>query len=324
MTRLIYVLALVFLFLGCSAQITIPGLEDPTSAKDIEATTTRETTSSPETTNEAQTTNEPPFDASATDASDATEPSLPDTSTQPEASQSACTGPHRKSCLQTGCPDGFQCRIDGSSQECMSQQCKPSQCKYSDCKCDPTTRTWKCTGFCAPFRCVDLCTIKKPLFHCCVDGKHVDPECSLGVFSCPSGSYKRTIPGCGPHSQTPQKGLPCNGKFCSGDTPLCCRSISTFCSKGTGACAWSVYHCDGAEDCGPSQVCCVTRTQSAYMATSCKAPKDCDALQESWLACHQDGDCKAGTRCCNTNFLAKSYGFSSRATTYGICLQECG
>lgn len=104
-------------------------------------------------------------------------------------------------------------------------------------------------------------------------------------------------------------GIDCKGVVACGGTPAephacplathtCCvtgipTAENVTCYTGKDSCEGSegVTPCDGPEDCGDGDVCCVTLTPAPR--TACVPASDCQGT----VFCHTDDDCKAGQSC---------------------------
>jgi hypothetical protein len=67
-----------------------------------------------------------------------------------------------------------------------------------------------------------------------------------------------------------------------------------------------VNTCDGPEDCGDGQICCVTAPPN--VKTQCVVPQHCYTIAGESVFCHADADCPAG-QICNALAEAPFWGF---------------
>ena len=77
----------------------------------------------------------------------------------------------------------------------------------------------------------------------------------------------------------------CPGTMCGA---VCCDGTCT--SSALGTCEGHAFHCDGPEDCAPSEVCCNNKNGSVCTAGSCSGHE----------ACHTAADC--GGSCNNCSY----------------------
>lgn len=108
----------------------------------------------------------------------------------------------------------------------------------------------------------------------------------------------------------PTSGIPCGFGFCDEPNVCCVTEVPPRqdCMEPT-ACAGLRVSCDGPEDCGAGESCCMP--SGAVMSTYCLSGT-CPA---GMTACHGVGDCGEGQVCC-PDFVM---GYSYRACRFPPC-----
>jgi hypothetical protein len=111
--------------------------------------------------------------------------------------------------------------------------------------------------------------------------------------------------GAGGTTGTGQVGVRCQNALCN-TGQICCVSLlsSTVACTGPAECADDfAVTCDGPEDCGSGQRCCMpSGVLNNFCATACLP---------GLAMCHNDADCSAGETCCSR--------LMSNAYAYGLC-----
>ena len=94
------------------------------------------------------------------------------------------------------------------------------------------------------------------------------------------------------------EGIHCGGNTCSG-SQVCCFEHPYYYAHARCAdpsdCSGHVMECDGADDCGSGETCCVA--DPSYPASACQTAS-CDKV-----ICHIDGECPSPQLCCPHPFI---------------------
>lgn len=98
-------------------------------------------------------------------------------------------------------------------------------------------------------------------------------------------------------SSAATEGVWCEGFFSEGTWCLdgCCSGVNARCIEVSASCSIADY-CDGPEDCGAGQVCCLESRRSAgnnYIGAACR--ESCEGPEQE--VCHDEGDCGGGGSC---------------------------
>jgi len=200
-----------------------------------------------------------------------------------------------ETCLDTGCPDGFECIVED-----------PDACLPGFCECDPTTDTWGCTEdsnpsyFCATLI-GDVCPDEEPPI-----GEACDPDintelCGWGSECCCGECYNSIECTCSDDGTWACYATDacfiesCAGREC--DEPSDCEGGAFSLACVDGFCAREAVNCDGLEQdtCGDTDGC------RWYYGGPCSDGADGIRLDESAclpdLPCESTSDCPEGTEC---------------------------
>ena len=104
-----------------------------------------------------------------------------------------------------------------------------------------------------------------------------------------------STPDSGSTGTTGEKGsVPCGNGTCSLSSSVCCVGLGGASCKAKCGFLEAPQKCDGPEDCGGGQVCCVGFPQGAQCKTTCTSSEQ--------KLCHSNADCSGGTSCMGCQF----------------------
>lgn len=110
----------------------------------------------------------------------------------------------------------------------------------------------------------------------------------------------------------PTGDIRCGGGTCELGEEICCSRPgppTTFtCQDAGAACPGGAVLCDGPEDCGDRESCCIRFAGGALPAAACEATATCTG-QGTSRACGTEDDCGQGESCCTNPTFGYSSGF---------------